>query len=84
LVRQAIFGVRARWPRRSLAVSYTDQPRNDYNSLFQLIHGLTPIPSYLDTVDDVYVLATVTSFYRPLVPLDTFDLGFSAAAMHWR
>jgi indole-3-acetate O-methyltransferase len=84
LVRQAILGVRARWPRRSLAASYTDQPRNDYNSLFQLIHGLTPIPSYLDTVDDVYVLATATSFYRPLVPLDTLDLGFSAAAMHWR
>jgi hypothetical protein len=83
LVHQAILGVRARWSRRPLLVVYTDQPRNDYNSLFQLIHGLTPTPSYLDTVDDVYVLATATSFYRPLMPPGTLDLGFSAAAMHW-
>jgi hypothetical protein len=83
LVRQAILGVRARWPRRPLMVVYTDQPRNDYNSLFHLIHGLTPVPAYLDTDDDIYVLATATSFYRSLVPPGTLDLGFSAAAMHW-
>jgi hypothetical protein len=83
LVRQAITEVRARWPRRPLMVVYSDQPRNDYNSLFQLIHGLTPMSSYLDTVDNLYVLATATSFYRPLVPPGTLDLGFSTAAMHW-
>jgi hypothetical protein len=55
-VRQAIAEVRAHWPRRPLLMVYTDQPRNDYNSLFQLIHDLTPTPSYLDTVEDVYVL----------------------------
>jgi hypothetical protein len=83
LVHQTILGVCARWPRRPLMVVYTDQPRHDANSLSQLIHGLTPTSSYLDTVDDIYVLATATSFYRPLVPPGTLDLGFSAAAMHW-
>jgi hypothetical protein len=80
LVQQAIHGVRARWPRRPLVVIYIDQPHND--CLFQLIHGLTPIPSYHDTVDNVYVLATATSLNCPLVPPGTLDLGFSAAAMH--
>jgi len=83
LVRQAVGAVRARWPRRPITVVYTDQPRNDYNSLFQLIHGLTPIPTYLGEVEDVYVLASATSFYRPILPAGTLDLGFSATAMHW-
>src|SRR5262249_31197410 len=83
LVRQAVIAVRARWPRRPITVVYSDQPRNDYNSLFQLIHGLTPIPTYLDEIEDVYVLASATSFYRPILPKGTINLGFSATAMHW-
>jgi hypothetical protein len=83
LVRQAVGAVRAHWPRRPITVVYTDQPRNDYNSLFQLIHGLMPIPTYLDEFEDVHVLASATSFYRPILPAGTLDLGFSATAMHW-
>jgi hypothetical protein len=83
LVRQAVGAVHARWPRRPITVVYTDQPRNDYNSLFQLIHGLTPIPTYLDEFENVHVLASATSFYRPILPAGTLDLGFSATAMHW-
>jgi hypothetical protein len=83
LVRQAVRAVRARWPQRPITVVYNDQPRNDYNSLFSLIHGLTPIPTYLDEIEDVYVLASATSFYRQIVPAGTLDLGFSATAMHW-
>lgn len=83
LVRQAITAVRDRWPQRSICIVYTDQPRNDYNSLFHLIHGLTPLPSYLDDVEEVHVLASATSFYRQILPPGTLDLGFSATAMHW-
>ena len=64
LVRQAITAVRDRWPQRAMCIVYTDQPRNDYNSLFHLIHGLTPLPSYLHEIEDVHVLASATSFYR--------------------
>jgi hypothetical protein len=83
LVRQAVRAVRARWPQRPITVVYSDQPRNDYNSLFHLIHGLTPIRTYLDEIEDVYVLAAATSFYRPILPARTLNLGFSATAMHW-
>jgi hypothetical protein len=83
LVRQAIGAVRTRWPQRPISVVYTDQPRNDYNSLFRIVHGLTPLPSYLDQTEDVYVLASATSFYRQMLPAGTLDLGFSATAMHW-
>jgi hypothetical protein len=83
MVRQSTAAVRARWPRRPIWVVYADQPRNDYNSLFHLIHGLTPIPTYLDEIEDVHVLASASSFYRPIVPAGTLDLGFSATAMHW-
>ena len=83
LMRQAVGAVRARWPQRAITVVYSDQPRNDYNSLFSIIHGLTPIPTYLDEIEDVYVLASATSFYRPILPAGTLSLGFSATAMHW-
>ncbi len=53
------------------------------DSLFHLVHGLTPIPTYLDEIEDVYVLAAATSFYRPILPAGTLNLGFSATAMHW-
>ncbi len=61
MVRQAVGAVHARWPQRPITVVYADQPRNDYNSLFHLIHGLTPIPTYLDEFEDVHVLAAATS-----------------------
>lgn len=83
MVRQAVGAARARWPQRPITVVYADQPRNDYNSLFHLIHGLTPLPTYLDAFEDVHVMAAATSFYRPILPGGTLDLGFSATAMHW-
>jgi len=83
MVRHATAAIRARWPQRPICVVYADQPRNDYNSLFHLVHGLTPVPTYLEEIDDLYVLASATSFFRPILPLGTLDLGFSATAMHW-
>ena len=83
MVRQAICAVRDRWAQRSLCLVYTDQPRNDYNSLFRLIHGLTPLPTYLDEREDIHVLASATSFYKQILPAGTLHLGFSATAMHW-
>src|SRR5262249_8413647 len=75
LIRQAVGAVRARWPQRPITVVYTDQPRNDYNSLFRLIHGLTSNPTYLDEFEDVHVLASATSFYRSILP--------AGSSRHW-
>jgi hypothetical protein len=83
MVRQALFAVRARWPQRPICLLYTDQPRNDYNSLFRLVHGLTPLPTYLGELENIHVFASATSFYKQILPADTLHLGFSATAMHW-
>jgi hypothetical protein len=76
MVRQAMAAMRARWPRRPIWVVYADQPGDDYNSLFHLIHGLTPIPTYLDKIEDVHVLASASSFYRPIVLCRDAPSGF--------
>jgi hypothetical protein len=83
MMGQVLAAVHARWPRRPICVVYTDTPRNDYNSLFHILHGLTSLPTYLDEVEDVHVLASATSFYRQILPAGMLHLGFSASAMHW-
>src|SRR5262245_56693111 len=83
MMRQVLAAVRARWPRRPIWVVYTDTPRNAYNSLFHILHGLTALPTYLDEVEDVHVLASATSFYRQILPVGMLYLGFSASAMNW-
>jgi len=83
LVRAAVDTAIVRWPGRPVTVVYTDQPRNDFNSLFRLVHGLTDVPCYLQSVNDVFVMASATSFYEQILPAGTLDLGFSATAMHW-
>jgi hypothetical protein len=83
MVRQALATVRERWPQRPICMVYTDQPRNDYNSLFRILHGLTPLPTYLDEHENLHVLASATSFYNQILPAGTLHLGFSATAMHW-
>jgi len=83
MVRQALAAVRDRWPGRAIRLVYTDQPRNDYNPIFRMIHGLSAMPSPVAGLDDCYVSASATSFYDRILPRGTLDLGFSATAMHW-
>ena len=85
LVRKAIERVRANAAHRQVNVLYTDQPRNNYNSLFAILHGIEdgPEPSYLNDYDGVFATASGSSFYRQLCPDSTLDLGFSSTAMHW-
>ena len=66
MMRQVLAVVHARWPRRPICVVYTDTPRNDYNSLFHILHGLTSFPTYLNEVEDVHVLASATSFHKQI------------------
>src|SRR5262245_39023383 len=75
MMRQMLAAVRARWPRRPICVVYTDTPRNDYNTLFHILHGLTAFPTYLGEVEDVHVLASATSFYRQILPGGMLHLG---------
>jgi hypothetical protein len=40
IMRQVLAALLARWPHRPICVVYTDQPRNDFNSLFRIVYGL--------------------------------------------
>lgn len=85
LVRACIEHVREQAPERQISIVYTDQPRNNYNALFGILHGIEegPMPSYLDDFDNVFATASGSSFYRQMVPDNSVDLGFSSTAMHW-
>jgi SAM-dependent methyltransferase len=83
MVKAAIAALRARAPERPFAMVYTDQPRNDYNALFQTVHDSVGGETPLANMDRVHVFASATSFYRQILPDATLDLGFSATAMHW-
>ena len=83
LVRRVVGAVRERSPRREIQINYLDQPRNDYNALIGIVHGLSEFKSYLNDYDRLYVSASGTSFYLQGLLSDSLDLGFSATAMHW-
>ena len=51
--------------------------------VFQIVHGLTDIDSYLKDVSGVHVMASGTSFHELIVPAGTLNLGFSATASHY-
>lgn len=83
MVRQALKSVRKLNADVPVRVIYADQPRNDYNALVQIVHGLTSFDSWIDEFESVYPFASGSSFYRQIVPDASLDLGFSATAMHW-
>ena len=84
LHRATISALRARAPRRTVCITYTDLPRNDYSALFTTANGGRPgVTSYRDEHDDIFVYAAATSFFGPIFPPRTIDFGFSATAMHW-
>ena len=70
-------------PETSFNIIYTDQPRNDFNALVQIIHGLGPFESYLERFRNVHPMFSASSFYLPICPPNSLNLGFSATAMHW-
>jgi hypothetical protein len=87
LLRAVVRAVRlAEGPATPIVVCYEDQTTNDWNSVFKRVHGLLPgsDESFLSWGDDqVFALASGTSFYKPCFPARTLDVSFSATAMHW-
>ncbi len=66
-----------------IQIVYADQARNDFNALVQILHGLTDFESYLHEFENIHALESGSSFYLPILPGQSLDLGFSATAMHW-
>ena len=66
---------------RPISVFHTDQPGNDFSTLFQVVH--TDPGSYLRGQPNVFTFATGKSFYEPLFPPNTITLGWSSYALMW-
>ena len=83
LIGAVLKEIRRRAPSRPIRMVYTDLPRNDFGQLFRIIHGQTDIPSYIEDIPDLYVLASATSFHQAMFPPATLNFGFSATASHY-
>ncbi len=97
MVRAALERVRALAPQADLCITYSDQPRNDFNALVGMVHGLHEsepgsepesqgaggFRTYLGELKRVYPSFSANSFYLRAVPDNSLHLGFSATAMHW-
>ncbi len=69
--------------QEDIQIVYADQANNDFNALVKILHGLSDFDAYLNDYPDVTVLESGASFYTPVLPRASLDLGFSATAMHW-
>ena len=83
LVEKLIHSIREKNPKIDINIVYSDQPKNDFNSLIHTVLGLGHFPSYLESVENVYPFFSANSFYKQIVKDNSLDFGFSATAMHW-
>ena len=92
MIHTALRCVRAVAKRAEITITYADQPRNDFNALVGMVHGLhehgasefqTSFQTYVGQLERVYPLFSANSFYVQAIPDNSLDLGFSATAMHW-
>ncbi|XP_046551285.1 S-adenosyl-L-methionine:benzoic acid/salicylic acid carboxyl methyltransferase 3-like [Haliotis rubra] len=71
-------------PNTQFQVIYEDLEMNDFNSLFKRMSGIIPDPpSYLQEMDNVYVLASGTNFYKQCVPSNSIHFMMSMTSVHW-
>ncbi|XP_046551282.1 benzoate carboxyl methyltransferase-like [Haliotis rubra] len=71
-------------PNTQFQVIYEDLEMNDFNSLFKRMSGIIPDPpSYLQEMDNVYVLASGTNFYKQCVPSNSMHFMMSMTSVHW-
>ena len=83
MIGRTLAALRARAPERPMVLTYTDLPSNDFSQLFRNTQGLGTAGDHLSGYEGLHVFASGTSFYRPILPPGSLDLGFSATAMHW-
>lgn len=91
LVRTCIAKVRATvgFETTPVEVLYEDQPGNDWVSVFNRTQGLVSTPNVPDAagglsdLQNVIVLASGVSFYKPCFSAGSLDVAFCATAFHW-
>ena len=78
----AVRGLRKRIGQsRAISVFHIDQPSNDFNSLFEVLHA-DPNRYALDE-SDVYPAAIGKSFYEKVLPAGSVHLAWSSYAAVW-
>ena len=77
----AIEGLRARASNVPITVIHTDQPGNDFSSLFVLLNSSPD--SYLQMHSETYAAAVGQSFFEPVLPPASVTLGWSSFAAIW-
>jgi long-chain acyl-CoA synthetase len=81
-MRVAIKAVRARLGAdRPISVVHIDQAANDFNTLFDVLHG--DAGRYALDDPNVFPCAIGRSFYERVLPPDHVDLGWSSYAAVW-
>jgi hypothetical protein len=68
-------------PSRAISVFHIDQPRNDFNSLFSVLHD--DPDAYTINDPEVYGAAIGRSFYESVLPPRSVHLGWSSYAVMW-
>jgi hypothetical protein len=66
---------------RDFVVIHSDQPHNDFTSLFTLLQESED--SYLRDRPHVFAYAVGRSFHGPLLPAGSLTFGWSSIALHW-
>ncbi len=79
-VKPAIEEYRAISKTEPVSVCHSDQPGNDWNSLFNLVFGES---GYQHDQTDVRTEASIGSFYSQRVESNSVDLATCFAASHW-
>ncbi|MEP9354695.1 hypothetical protein ABLE93_13990 [Xanthobacter sp. KR7-65] len=64
-----------------VTVIHTDQPDNDFATLFGLLHD--DPASYLRHDSNIFAAAVGRSFYEQVLPPGSVDFGWSSFATHW-
>jgi len=91
LVRTCIAKVRATrgFETTPVEVLYEDQPNNDWASVFNRTQGVLSTPNVPDAacglsdLQNVIVLASGVSFYKPCFSAGSLDVAFCSTAFHW-
>lgn len=82
LMKSAIQEIRHRVSNKMpVTVIHTDQVRNDYSSLFKLLHESEG--SYIRNFENVYSYAIGRSFYEQLIPEQQVNIGWTSSSAQW-
>jgi len=73
--------IRQRQSTIPIRITHTDQPANDFATLFGLLQNSPQ--SYLKLFPETYAAAAGKSFYTQIFPPASIDLMWSSIAVHW-